>query len=108
MQHRDRQIINKLIHEVEIINKLTEGMNKEAFLSDEKTQRAVSMTLINIGELVKTLSDEIKKENNHIPWKLISGLRDITAQKYQTLNMGDIWQTIKDDIPQLSDSLVKL
>ena len=63
------------------------------------------MTLINIGELVKNLSDEFRMAHNHIPWRAISGLRDITAHKYQTLRMEDVWLTATRDIPQLKKEL---
>nr|WP_313340645.1 hypothetical protein [Sedimentibacter sp.] len=36
---------------------------------DEKIKRAVSMTLINIGELVKNISEETKKSYTDIPWR---------------------------------------
>ena len=40
---------------------LVEGYNLDCFLSDEKTRRSVVLTLINIGECVKSLSDELKQ-----------------------------------------------
>ena len=48
------------------------------------------MTLINIGELVKNLTDEFIKNFNYIPWKAIAGMIDITSHKYKTLKMGDV------------------
>lgn len=33
------------------------------------------------------------------------GMRDITAHKYQTLKMGDIWFTINNDISKLKEEL---
>ncbi len=64
------------------------------------------MSLINIGELVKSLTEEFKQVNNQIPWRSIAGLRDVTAHKYQTLNMGDVWYTVQQDIPQLKKTLL--
>jgi uncharacterized protein with HEPN domain len=61
--------------------------------------RAVCMTLINIGELVKLLTDEIKLQNPAIQWRSIAGLRDVTAHGYHTLRMEDIWETVAKDVP---------
>lgn len=108
MNSRDNQIIHKLISEIEVIEILIAGFEESSFLSDERTKRAVCMTLINIGELVKNLTEDFKLENRQIPWKSIAGLRDVTAHKYQTLHMGDVWYTIRQDIPQLKESLLKL
>lgn len=66
------------------------------------------MTLINIGELVKNLTEEFKSNYNHIPWKAIAGMRDITVHKYQTLKMGDVWVTLENEIPSLKAELNKI
>ncbi len=108
MSNRDRQIIKKLILEIDILEDLIEGLNLASFLEDERTKRACSMTLINIGELVKNLTDEFKESFDFIPWKSIAGMRDITAHKYQTLKMGDVWITIEKDIPQLKVELNRI
>ena len=63
------------------------------------------MTLINIGELVKLLSFEFRQANPNIPWRSISGLRDVTAHGYQTLRMEDIWETVTTDIPFLQNQI---
>jgi uncharacterized protein with HEPN domain len=66
------------------------------------------MTLINIGELVKNLTDEFIKNFNYIPWKAIAGMRNITVHKYQTLKMGDVWATIENEIPYLKVELNRI
>lgn len=108
MNTKDTQIIHKLISEIEIIEMMITGFEENTFLADERTKRAVCMTLINIGELVKNLTEDFKLENRQIPWRSIAGLRDITAHKYQTLRMEDVWLTICQDIPQLKEALLKL
>jgi len=72
-----------------------------SFLDSEILMRAVCMTLINIGELVKLLTEDVKQANQAIPWRSIAGLRDVTAHGYQTLRMEDIWETVTKNIPQL-------
>ena len=105
MNERDRQILIRLRGEVRLVSQMLDGFDLQSFLGDERTKRAVCMTLINIGELVKNLSDEFRMAHNHIPWRAISGLRDITAHKYQTLRMEDVWLTATRDIPQLKKEL---
>ena len=105
MNERDRQILIRLRGEVRMVSQMLDGFDLQSFLGDERTKRAVCMTLINIGELVKNLSDEFRMAHNHIPWRAISGLRDITAHKYQTLRMEDVWLTATRDIPQLKNEL---
>lgn len=108
MNTRDNQIIIKVLAEIEIILSLVEGYTETSFYSDERTKRAVCMTLINIGELVKNLSEEFTVSHPVIPWRSITGMRDITAHKYQTLRMGDVWVTVKEEIPKIKNELSKI
>ena len=108
MNSRDRQICEKILAEIVIIGDLLKGISPEAFLCDERTTRAVCMTLINIGELVKNLTPELKDAYKEIPWRAISGMRDITAHKYQTLRKEDVYSTCVDDIPVFENQLKRL
>lgn len=105
MANRDRTILKKVLSECEIVQDLLAGFDKEAFLADERTKRAVCMTFVNIGELVKNLSSDLTSTRRDIPWRNIAGMRDITAHKYQTLNMEDVYTTAVEDIPQLKDAI---
>lgn len=105
MNTRDYQIISKLLQEMDIIEELIEGIDLEKFIENERTKRAVCMTLINIGELTKNLTEDFKRVNSSVPWRAIAGMRDITAHKYQTLKMGDIWITLVEDIPNIKTQL---
>ena len=69
MTDRDSTIVQKIFEEAEIINDLIAvySSDRDGFLCDEKTKRAVCMTLINIGELVKLLTDDFKNANPAIP-----------------------------------------
>lgn len=108
MNKKESIIIQKVISEINIIELMIQGYNGSRFLEDEKTQRAVAMTLINIGELVKMLPMELRTQFSEIPWRAIMGLRDIVAHKYQTLKMEDIWLTVNSDIPPLKAMLIDI
>lgn len=109
MNNRDCSIINKILQEISVIEDLIAGFDLQGFITDERTKRATCMTLINIGELTKSLTKEFKQTHSHVSWRGIAGMRDITAHKYQTLKMGDVWVTLVNDIPkpkaQLNDIL---
>ena len=46
----------------------------DEFLDDEKLKRAISMTVINIGELIKSITEETRKLHLEIPWKAAAGI----------------------------------
>ena len=50
MVGRDKAVLKKVMEEASVIVDMTEGFDCETFIKDERTKRAVCMTLINIGE----------------------------------------------------------
>lgn len=108
MQHRDKIIIQKVISEIDVGIDMLGNTSVEDFIKDEKLKRALSMTVINIGELIKNITQETRSMFPHIPWKAIAGMRDMTAHKYQTLRMEDVYYTIKNDFIDLKKDLEKI
>ncbi|MBQ8301115.1 MAG: DUF86 domain-containing protein [Clostridia bacterium] len=108
MQHRDFIIINKIVDELNVVIDAVGEMSFDEFDSQEMFKRGVCMTVINVGELVKNLSDDFRNEYSHIPWKDIAGFRDIAAHKYQTLNMKDVYSTIMNDFPELKGNIIQI
>ena len=105
MQRKDRVILVKIISEIDVAFEMLGDADLEAFLEDEKLKRAVGMTVINIGELVKNMTEEFRLSHKEVPWKAIAGLRDIAAHKYQTLRMEDIYKTVTMDLPDLKGKI---
>ena len=95
MQHRDRICIQKIIREIEIGESLLGETSQEEFVDNELLKRAISMTVINVGELIKVVTDDMRQAHPEVPWKAAAGLRDITAHRYQTLRMEDVYVTAK-------------
>ena len=99
MRKRDRIVLLKIAEEANVIARMLNDIDEAAFLANDEKMRAVCMTLINIGELVKNLSIEFRENNNQIPWKDLAGLRDVTAHGYFTLRMSDIWIYAAKELP---------
>lgn len=90
MSRRDKVILQKVISEINIGAEMIGDTSFESFVADEKLKRAVCMTVINIGELVKNITDETRVRYPFIPWKAIAGMRDLTAHKYSAAtNVND-------------------
>ena len=108
MERRDRIILQKVLSEIDIALRMMAGCTLEQFKQNEMLMRAVGMTVINIGELVKNLTDETRTAYSHIPWRAIAGFRDIAAHKYQTLRMEDVYETVVTDFPALKDQIEQI
>ena len=82
----------------------THDVSYEIFLKDSKTQSAVIMQMEVIGQLVKKLPLDIKKDID-LPWKKMTGMRDMIAHDYFGLDLMTIWNTVIDGIP---DAQIKI
>ena len=58
MKHRDYIFLKKINAEIKIGIEFLDNISQETFITDEKLKRAVCMTAINVGEMVKALTDE--------------------------------------------------
>lgn len=81
-----------------------EGMSKEDFLADKRTQQAVIMNLLIIGEAAtKLLKDHIDFLDAHpdVPWKNMKGMRNRIAHGYFEINLDVVWETTQSALPDL-------
>ena len=60
MNRRDGIILQKVLSEVNIAAGMMKGCSLTEFLDNEMLKRAVCMTVINVGELVKNLTEECR------------------------------------------------
>lgn len=108
MQHRDKIIFEKVINEINIALEMMHGVSKDEFLQNEMLKRAIGMTAINIGELIKNVTPEMRATHPEVPWREVAGMRDITAHKYGTLRMDEVYNTVLTDFPLLKNALLHI
>lgn len=105
MQRRDYITINKILTEIADGFEILGDTNLQDFLNSKTLTHAIAMVEINIGELVKVITPELKEKYSDIPWKPIAGMRDIAAHQYQAINFEDVYNSLKDDFSELAQQL---
>lgn len=81
-----------------------EGLSKEDFLDDKRTQQAFIMSLIIIGEAATKLMDryaEFTTSNPQVPWRSMRGMRNRIAHGYFDINLEVVWETVQAALPEL-------
>ena len=79
------------------------GRDYEVFISDRAYYNAVSMSILQIGELANGLSEEFReKTKNDMPWGMIRGMRNWLAHAYSEADESILWETATNDIPSLA------
>mgnify|MGYP002735606410 FL=1 len=86
----------------------TDGMAEEDFLADLRTQRAVVMSLMIVGEAAsRILSDypDFVDARAAIPWRGIRGMRNRIAHGYFDIDLHVVWTTVQIELPALIEHL---
>jgi uncharacterized protein with HEPN domain len=86
-------------------------LNIEGFRTDKKTQQAVILNLMIIGEAATQIMNEFPEfveEHPEVPWRQIRGMRNRMAHGYFEINLDIVWDTVLVSIPSMKKQVEKL
>ena len=82
-----------------------EGLASADFFTDSKTQDAVMMQLLVIGELATKIVADHPSPPAAIPWQQIKGMRNRMAHGYHSVDLQVVWDTVQTALPALEKQL---
>jgi len=88
-----------------------EDVSKEEFLADKRTQRAVVMSIVILGEAATKITErfpDYADRHPELPWRGMRGLRNRIAHGYFDLDLDIVWETINTALPELLKQLSDL
>lgn len=86
----------------------TDGMDEDQFQHDRRTQQAVIMSLVILGEAATKVMDtypEFVERHADISWHNMRGMRNRLAHGYFAIDLGLVWATVKSALPPLLSQL---
>lgn len=81
-----------------------EGYEEADFLADSRTQQAVAMSFVIVGELAaRAMRDypDLVTAHPAIAWGAIRGFRNVIVHSYFKLDLPIMWITTRDSLPEL-------
>lgn len=110
MKRKDEIILGKILKYIAQIGEAVGeyGDSYEAFEASSVYRNACCMCILQIGELCKVLSTELREKETQVPWRQWCGIRDIFAHQYAELDVEVAWNTIEDDLPVLERNVKRI
>jgi uncharacterized protein with HEPN domain len=95
--YRDRQRLDDIVAAIDAI----QSHVQRGPLSDGLVFDAVRIRLIEIGEAVKALPEELLASRGEIPWGQIARMRDHLAHRYFDTTHAVVQATVDNDLDEL-------
>ncbi|HEY4523620.1 MAG TPA: DUF86 domain-containing protein [Candidatus Paceibacterota bacterium] len=100
--------LNDILEAIAKIEDFIAGMSLEEFMGDVKTQDAVIRNVEIIGEAVKRLPDDFKKQYADIPWQPAGDMRNFLIHDYPDVIPSVVWRTAVDDLPAFKKRIMEI
>jgi len=85
-----------------------QGLAKDDFLADKRTQQAVIMSLMIIGEAATKAMEgyaAFTQAHPEVPWRNMRGMRNRMAHGYFDIDLHVVWETTQEWVPELVKQL---
>ncbi len=100
----DRLYLTHIKESVERIEEYTR-QGHDCFVGSPLIQDAVIRNFEIIGEAVKQISGPTLDKIPEIPWRQISGFRDVLIHDYMGVDLEEVWKVIEDHLPNLKEAV---
>ncbi len=100
----DRERLLDILDAIERIEKYS-SRGRQAFEEDELIQSWIVHHLQIIGEALRSISDDFRREHRDIPWKETIGMRNILVHRYFELDVDLVWKAVTRDLPDLKEKV---
>ena len=100
--------LSHMLEAVELARGYVSGISKDDFVKDRRTQQAVVLNLITIGEAASRIVNEhdvFATAHPEIPWAQLRGVRNRMAHGYFDIDLRIVWDTVQSSLPELERQL---
>lgn len=100
--------VTHIIEEALLAMQYVEGMSKQDFKKDPKTQDAVVRKIEIIGEASSNLVKSFRDKYPKVPWRKIIDMRNVLIHEYWDIDLNFVWSVVNKKLKPLVKELRKL
>ena len=108
---RQFDYIEHMLEAIRLVRGYVEEMSREEFFADKKTQQAVVLNILILGEAATQVGSEYPEwaeQHPEVPWRSMRGMRNRLAHGYFDINLDVVWDTAQLSLPELEEKLVEV
>ncbi|MBU4075980.1 MAG: DUF86 domain-containing protein [Euryarchaeota archaeon] len=102
---RDKEYMLDILEAAKLAIQYIDEKTREEFFSNTQYQDAVIRRIEIIGEAARRISEETQAAYPEIPWSDLISMRNVMIHEYDDIDIWIVWETVKNDLPLLVDSL---
>lgn len=99
----DAYYIDRIKKDLQFITVHMKNVDIEELSTNEVLLDSMLFRMIQISENSRKLSEEYKELNSNVPWNALYGLRNRIVHDYGNVDLNIVFETLKNDIPELLD-----
>ena len=103
----DKTYLAHILEAIESIEDYIKGITFKQFTANKMMIDAVVRELEIIGEASNNLSNKFREQHNNMLWRQIKDMRNFLIHEYFGVNTKIVWDTCKNDLPQLKTFVKK-
>jgi uncharacterized protein with HEPN domain len=92
--------LNYMVESLEAIVDYSRG-GKQEFLGSRLIRDAVIRNLEVVGEAAKQLDSPFREKYPDVPWRRITGMRDVLIHNYFGVDVEMVWNVVEAEVPRL-------
>jgi uncharacterized protein with HEPN domain len=100
----DRLRLQDILEAIDIIAQYLPA-DRAAFDRDSPLQSHIYRHVMIVGEAAWSLSQPIKDQHPHVPWKQIEGMRHIMVHDYFKVDWDIVYTTARTKVPALKTQI---
>ena len=85
-----------------------QGVKYHDFVANRGLVLIVQKEIEIMGEISKRVSQSFKTEHPEVPFRMMSGMRDVLVHDYAEVKYERIWLVVQDHLEPLVEQLTKL